>query len=545
MRNDGKITVLVREPIKLLNKCIKPIIFNFIIQYLTTTLVNAIVKLHMSIRLKMLKSATLNIRNLRPWRLNLITSFKDKIYIAVHDQIHVYNSQFELLSMVSVIKANDAGYVGADLGTDEFGATINQIISGYCGKLECIVVVMDDGGCIIYDILSLNKPLYYFNNFSCWGVDIHKNGLLAVSNNNHKIKIWKIANPLNSSNPKTWFSKLQVKYMPFPPTEVQESLLSGHAHNVPCISFSTCGQYVVSASIDKTCRVWLINGPRGIVVKEIGAQWGWITKCIPKTSCKSVNEEKLQEYILQDIQAMTTTTSYPALNRSNPSLSIVEPQINFHTYPRTVSMDGTVHSPTQDGVPFDFYDSSDDDPTVDTDSVHSSPSVHDSEIDRIMAEDFNNTASIDNNTISHNSPSFNDLIIYCSKYDLYVFEFANSDLKTLYSCSNVVRGLRGRRQAALLEHFDRLCLLQSIPEIGVFVVASQQGSGCILQLNRSQNDKYYCKSLNDFHGDTDSPLAGISIMPKLHPEYPSLSYYMIYILYLDGGLKIWRIDLNK
>ena len=478
----------------------------------------------MSVQNRFITSHEFGRLNLRPWRLNLMTSFQNSIYIAVHDHINVYNDHLELKKVIPILKAKNLGYATKDTGTDEFGATINQIISGYCGSLACIVAIIDDGGVILYDVLSLDKPLYYFNEVSCWGVDIHSNGLLAVSNNNHKIKVWKIANCKSSSSPSSWLSEIQTKYMPFTSTDVTDVTLSGHTHNVPCISISTCGSYIVSASIDKTCRIWHITNKQCIAIKEVSSQWGWLSKCLPKECFKPMSDDTLEKSIFNDIQA-AISTSYPALNRTNPSELNQTPQTfqEHHQHPRTVRMDASQ---------FQFMDHDTDDSVTDTESVHSSPSV---ESEYLSFE------------VKPSAPhEFKDLILFGSKYDLFLFELDHSDFKMLYSCSNIVRGLQGRRQVALLDHFDRLCILQTISELGVIIVASQQGSGSILQLNVSvDRNKYYYKTISTFHGETDSPLAGISVLPRIHLKFPFLSYYLVYILYLDGTMKTHRLDIKN
>eukprot|EP00835_Amoeboradix_gromovi_P002816 NODE_168_length_16247_cov_0.199591.p2 type:complete len:463 gc:universal NODE_168_length_16247_cov_0.199591:7672-9060(+) len=458
---------------------------------------------------KLQDSITINHLNLRPWRLNLITSFMDRVYIASHNVILQFNSKMELLNTIPIIKAKDSGYTTTDPGTDEYGPTINAITSGFVGSLGALVTVIDDGGVIIYDIHSLNKPLYYFNEVSCWGVDIHKNGLLAVSNNSHNIRVWKISNSFDSSNPTTWFSKLEHKYMPYTGSKITETYLNGHAHNIPCISISTCGKFLVSASIDKSCRVWDIEGGKCIAIQEVSEQWGWLSKCISHHSAKIINNETFQKCILSDIGA-STSTSYPALNRTDPLSSNPDPWDT--RYPRVVN---SLAANFQQ-----LYHFSEDESTSDE----------------------TNSANLDVTQKVHN---FENLILYGSKYDLFLYKLKDSGLSLVYSCSNVVRGLHGRRQVALLEHFDRLCLMQVIDELGIVVVASQQGSGCVLQINASSDhQKYYLNTISTFHGSGDIPLAGISVLPKYHDLHPILSYYLLYVLYMDGSIRIYRLNIE-
>ena len=456
--------------------------------------------------------------NLRPWRLNLITSFKDRLYVAVHNVIFVYDLDCQLVDQIKVITASELGHTTSG-GTDEFGTTINQIISGYCGKLETVAIVLDDGGVCIYDIHSLKKPLYYFNSVSTWGIDIHKNGLLAVSCNDKKIKVWKVASAFDQNDPQTWLEELQVRYGSYKEPLITEASLLGHSHNIPSISFSTCGKFITSASIDKTCRVWSIEHNACIAIHITSHQWGWISKCFSTSYCNLVDQSELEDSITQDIS--TSVPTYPALNRSTQQ----------YYENSSVEIDGALVQVQQI-----FEDSSSS--LSNTDSIHSNPTPSTSPQSPLPP-------SI--------SSEFTDLIIHCTKYDLMLYKLVpiydsgsilSTRFETLYSCSNIVRTLPNRRQVALLEHFDRLCLMQCIPEQGVIVLASQQSSGCFMQLNKSKNkNKYYLKTIKLFDDAApESPLAGISILSHIHPKYASLSYYLIYTLYLDGTLLIYRMN---
>lgn len=44
--------------------------------------------------------------------------------------------------------------------------------------------------------------------------------------------------------------------------------LVGHEHNIPNIDFSETGQYLASASIDQTCRVWDITTRKVVTQKK-------------------------------------------------------------------------------------------------------------------------------------------------------------------------------------------------------------------------------------------------------------------------------------
>lgn len=38
--------------------------------------------------------------------------------------------------------------------------------------------------------------------------------------------------------------------------EGNKSMINAHNHNVPCVSFSPCGKFIATTSIDKTLKIW-------------------------------------------------------------------------------------------------------------------------------------------------------------------------------------------------------------------------------------------------------------------------------------------------
>lgn len=51
------------------------------------------------------------------------------------------------------------------------------------------------------------------------------------------------------------------------------SVLRGHEHNIPNICFSACGRFLVSCSIDSTCRVWNIKTGELMQKKILTGDW--------------------------------------------------------------------------------------------------------------------------------------------------------------------------------------------------------------------------------------------------------------------------------
>ncbi|CDW75675.1 wd40 repeat-containing protein [Stylonychia lemnae] len=84
--------------------------------------------------------------------------------------------------------------------------------------------------------------------------------------------------------------------------------INAHSHNVPCVSFSPCGKFFASTSIDKTLRVWeerQIEKDGGIkqfyrcAKQSIPSNdWGWAVQWINKNSCDLIiqnNHKQLEK----------------------------------------------------------------------------------------------------------------------------------------------------------------------------------------------------------------------------------------------------------
>ena len=57
------------------------------------------------------------------------------------------------------------------------------------------------------------------------------------------------------------------------PAQRDRTVLSGHLHNIPNISFSPCGMFLVSCSIDRTCRVWNVHTGELLLTRTVGGFW--------------------------------------------------------------------------------------------------------------------------------------------------------------------------------------------------------------------------------------------------------------------------------
>lgn len=143
--------------------------------------------------------------------------------------------------------------------------SINYVYCGYCNLLPVVGCVDDAGNVVVWKVAvpgkeeerGRGKKILHLNNHrtSSWGLATSRqHPFVAVSGNDHLIRLW------NSENPTESFT------------------LRGHSHNIPSICFDPrTGKHLLSTGIDGSVRVWDVFGGGGClrVVKVPEEDWGW------------------------------------------------------------------------------------------------------------------------------------------------------------------------------------------------------------------------------------------------------------------------------
>ncbi|CAG8666905.1 7256_t:CDS:10 [Cetraspora pellucida] len=226
-----------------------------------------------------------------PLRMNLTAvsnKFKDIFFVAIYDSIFAYRlnpyhddddtpkKPFKKLN-------RPVDSVSPD---DEELHVINAIKVGEIGYEEVLVSVDESGDIHVWYTSNLEKnPLHFKNNESTWGITLHgPRRLLAVSANSHEITIFNLQYGLQRLQPSAKFSGSQDM------SSKQKYSLRGHRHNIPNISFSSCGQFLVSCSIDRSCRIWNVNTGQTIAVYDVSNEWGWSACFVSKSNFKNTNK---------------------------------------------------------------------------------------------------------------------------------------------------------------------------------------------------------------------------------------------------------------
>ena len=133
---------------------------------------------------------------------------------------------------------------------------------------------------------------------SAWGIDINaEHRLIAVSSNAHNVTVFHCgidsrltqrllesdtdedsSDDQSSSIPPTIANETAPtpsRTAPRPIDRTSQQILRGHGHNIPTVTFSPCGNFIATASVDRTCRTWRLSDGKQIQEKSLGNLWGW------------------------------------------------------------------------------------------------------------------------------------------------------------------------------------------------------------------------------------------------------------------------------
>ncbi|KAF9929036.1 hypothetical protein BGZ67_006611 [Mortierella alpina] len=250
-------------------------------------------------------------------RMNLIGASREDprtLYLADSNKILVYHFSTltpsgppTLIKKFSDPRCTDDVRSGLQLNDK----TINILHIGYLGTEEVLVTADEAGDVCVWFTMNLQRePLLLSVTESAWGVAIHsEKRLIAVSSNAHTATIFhcgldtqlsrqdlladldrhETAESLHRPQPT---GTEPVSSSPWEQTSQQ--ILRGHGHNIPCVTFSPCGEFVATASVDQTCRTWRLSDGKQIQQKSLGQLWGWGVCFINDEAWMSLSREEFK-----------------------------------------------------------------------------------------------------------------------------------------------------------------------------------------------------------------------------------------------------------
>ncbi|XJO73045.1 hypothetical protein BDV3_004083 [Batrachochytrium dendrobatidis] len=275
--------------------------------------------------------------NARPWRMNLMAVSEQDPYlmfIALHDYINCYRIVQKYQPRIQVSHV-------LHTHTDE---PINAIRIGRLGLEEVLISADDSGQIRVFFPSNLCRtPISLSAGISAWGcATFGPSRLLAISTNAHTIRVWDMSTHLpqdsRSDQTHTTASSFELSELPsalqspdlsrpeshttehhfrqYSDYQLGQGLttreLVGHSHNVPCIDFSPCGKYIISSSIDETCRVWDISTGETTLCKKIGSEWNW--------TCRAIETQDIKNLLHTDpVWSAAPGSSFNPFAECNPS----------------------------------------------------------------------------------------------------------------------------------------------------------------------------------------------------------------------------------
>ncbi|KAJ3122703.1 hypothetical protein HK098_002539 [Nowakowskiella sp. JEL0407] len=261
----------------------------------------------------------------RPWRLNLLAASRQDsslFFVADCGTINCHRfppsaiggnsylpDDFSIQAPFKKLKTN----TNNDPETDS-PFPINALRTGYLGNDEVLVSVDDGANVFIAYTNDLERtPITLAVTDSAWGIAIHGSShRLAISSNAHTITLFNLSD-LTSRE--------------------AERVLSGHTNNIPSIDFSSRGDFIASASIDFTCRIWKVESGEQVFCRQISDQWGWCVRFLSPLAVLNlyVDENLLKTAKKMDLKDLRSLKSYnPFLSNAVTSDKLAIQFINEH-----------------------------------------------------------------------------------------------------------------------------------------------------------------------------------------------------------------------
>ncbi|CAB4419659.1 unnamed protein product [Rhizophagus irregularis] len=141
-----------------------------------------------------------------------------------------------------------------------------------------------------------------------------------------------------------------------------------------------------------------------------------------------------------------------------------------------------------------------------------------------------------------------ELVLYTTKYDLLLLD-PKLNLKILRTEKDLVHRVDTRRYPIHLD-FDRLNMVEVIPELSLMIVASQQGKVALTRLIRivcDDGEENYYLHPEKYLPNTimNTPLLGMFVAKHNKLQDPALFYYRLYLMYINGTMFCYEIRRKK
>lgn len=173
------------------------------------------------------------------WKVNLMAIVGRRIFIGLDCRVLQFN---HLPDFACDDYRPDAHF--------EVPGIINCLKRVVVDSMDALLVCHETGSMLYFPEIARSIP--FISGESTWGGAVGETGggpILVTSSNDHLIR---------------------VHYL----RDGTVITISGHAHNIPHVEVSPDGRYILSCGIDKTVRIWGVNGDR-VAHYDGATSWVW------------------------------------------------------------------------------------------------------------------------------------------------------------------------------------------------------------------------------------------------------------------------------
>ncbi|KAF9136218.1 hypothetical protein BGW39_003663 [Mortierella sp. 14UC] len=187
------------------------------------------------------------------------------MFVVNDDMILVY--RFSTLTPSALPTLVDRISDPRSVDEDSMDRTINVMQVGYLGTEEVLVTGNEAGEVCVWFTSNFKRDPLLLRTSSRHIPAAHRTTASASgASSSSRSDLWSATNEPSTS----------------------QQILSGHGHNIPCVTFSPCGHFVATASVDRTCRTWRLSDGQQIQQMGLGPLWGWGVRFVPEESWMTI-----------------------------------------------------------------------------------------------------------------------------------------------------------------------------------------------------------------------------------------------------------------
>ncbi|KAJ2610480.1 hypothetical protein H4S08_003596 [Coemansia sp. RSA 1365] len=489
-----------------------------------------------------------------PWKLQMtaISSHQRLLFVALRKHVEIYRIGHHTQTPTFEVRLEDPVL---ELSDDE----INAVSLGNMKDREVLIVVFDSGRTVVWGICEGFRILWERRvNSSTWGCAVsNSSDMVATSANSHTIDILQHCDQLADEVADEHVSSRESQETNNDVSQFQGSCqtLHGHSNNIPCVAFSATGQYLASASIDRTVRIWSMEHMECVFIFNY-IQWCWSVVFV------------YPYYFLP--AAPQVCTSWPSgrsgvsiagsLCSDNDDASSDNGGRSYDTY------DGSQYESEGDGAHIALLgDEQNSELQNGAGTLLEAHLDHDADHTQDMLNGYigSNTSpaatGVSNSSASSSSssgtanlpfepensqPTLSSPLLLCStRSDLLLLDPSSHLSPVVDKIERVVARTTQQPLAEALA-FDRITFLEWIPELGIVIAGAFSGTIAIVRLSTVIDDGRRSHRMHVLTRIAGQPfngqLYGVSVY-RSPEEGERFSAVILYLLFLDGKLVVYEL----